>query len=113
MDELGQPIAYLALPERTTVYDRSGQRIGVVEHILADESVDIFHGLIVHIGPFPGRHRFADADQIVELHEHGVLLSVGLDELHDPNDDPAAGAARPPSLAERLRYVMEWLSGRP
>ena len=57
--ELGEPIAYLALKEGTPVYDRTGERVGVLEHVVADEPTDIFEGLIVHTLPLPGRHLFA------------------------------------------------------
>ena len=42
--ELGRPVAYLALKDGTTVYDRTGQRIGVLDHVVADEPTDIFEG---------------------------------------------------------------------
>ena len=87
MEDLGSPIAYTVLEEGTPVYDRNGKRIGVVEHVVADLQSDIFDGLIVHTHPLPGRHRFADVDQIAELHERGVLLSIERDELHRPPDE--------------------------
>ena len=71
MDDLGPPIAYTLLEEGTPVYDRNGERIGVVEHVLADFTLDIFEGVIVHTLPLPGTHRYADMDQIAELHERG------------------------------------------
>lgn len=43
-EALGPPIAYLALEEGTPVYDRRGERLGVVDHIMADEVHDIFEG---------------------------------------------------------------------
>ena len=84
MDDLGPPIAYTGLDEGTPVYDRSGERIGVVDHVLADMQLDIFEGVIVHTRPLPGRHLFADVEQIAELRERGVLLAVERDELHEP-----------------------------
>ncbi len=118
MQDLGPPVAYLALKEGTPVYDRHGERIGAVEHVLADEPMDIFHGLIVHTTPLPGRHLFADADQIADLRERGVLLAVGREELHDPSEQrPARGASDDTPvdgpLQARLRRAWDWLkSGR-
>ena len=112
--ELGRPVAYLALKDGTPVYDRTCQRIGVVEHVVADEPTDIFEGLIVHTLPLPGRHLFADRGQITALHERGVLLSVDRDELHDPGqkssrqthaDNPVEN-----SLQSRLRHAWDWIS---
>ena len=62
-EQLGSPIAYLALTDGTPVYDRSGNRIGVVEHPMAEGG--IFEGVIFHTHPLPGRHLYAEADPIV------------------------------------------------
>jgi len=113
MDDLGAPIAYLVLKEGAPVYGPGGSRIGVVEHVLADEPVDIFHGLIVHSLPLPGRHLFADADQIAELYERGVVLSVSRDKLHEPREDAAARGAVDMAdnpLEARLRRAWDWIS---
>src|SRR3954453_21742200 len=92
MEDLGAPIAYLALKEGTPVYDRDGNRVGVVEHVVADEIADLFLGLVVHTLPLPGKHRYADADQIAGLYERGVLLAAGRDELPEP-EPPAHRSA--------------------
>ena len=117
MDDLGPPIAYTGLQEGTPVYDRSGERIGVVDHVLADMQLDIFEGVIVHTLPLPGHHLFADVEQIAELHERGVLLKVGRDELHEPPDEANAkkrdsGDQVESPLEARLRRAWDWLSGR-
>jgi uncharacterized protein YrrD len=115
MEDLGAPIAYLALKEGTPVFDRDGNRIGVVEHVMADEVADLFLGLIVHTLPLPGKHRYADADQIAGLYERGVLLAVGRDELHEPKA-PARRSVSVPEVVEsplqaRLRRAWDWISG--
>ena len=111
MDDLGPPIAYTVLEEGTPVYDKRGERIGVVDHVLADMQLDIFEGVVVHTLALPGRHVFADVDQIAELHERGVLLSVERDELHEPRDE--SGEDRPDSpLEARLRRAWDALRGR-
>ena len=81
-DALGPPVAYLALKDGTPVYDRTGARVGVVEHVM-DEG-GIFEGIIVHTYPLPGRHLYADATQVDEIHQRGVVLSVERADLHDP-----------------------------
>jgi hypothetical protein len=45
MNDLGPPVAYLALHDGVPVYDRDRVHVGEVEHVLADEGSDIFHGL--------------------------------------------------------------------
>jgi uncharacterized protein YrrD len=118
VQDLGPPVAYIALAEGTPVYDRNGERIGVVDHVLADMQLDIFEGVIVHTLPLPGRHVFADVDQIAELHERGVVLSAERNKLHKPPDKSAASSRRsdeesPESpLEARLRRAWDWIAGR-
>ena len=112
-EDLGPPVGYLGLRKGTPVYDRSGERIGVVEHVLADEPMDIFLGLVVHTHPLPGRHLYADADQIAQLRERGVVLAVGREQLHDPTESrPSAGDGEPAdgTLQARLRRAWERLT---
>jgi uncharacterized protein YrrD len=117
VEDLGPPVAYLAVEEGTPVYDRSGERLGVVEHVLADEQLDIFEGIVIHTHPLPGSHVYADVEQIDELHERGILLSVAGSELHEPPDAPAAMETQPDDVVEspleaRLRRAWDWISGR-
>ncbi|GGL02165.1 PRC-barrel domain-containing protein [Mangrovihabitans endophyticus] len=81
-EDLGAPIAYLALPDGTAVYDRSGESVGEVAHVLADDQEDIFHGLILTT---PRGHRFARPDQVDGLYERGVIVAVPAAELAEPN----------------------------
>lgn len=80
--------------------------------------MDIFEGLVVHDLPLPGRHLFADPDQIGKLHERGVLLPVGRDKLreHREHSSPKRGrTARPVSegrLHALLRCAWDWISMR-
>jgi hypothetical protein len=119
--DLGRPVAYTALEEGTPVYDRAAARVGVVEHVLAAMDQDIFEGLLIHTLPLPGRHVYADVDQIAEMYERGVLLSVPADTLQEPPDPSGrrpggdAGDRRSPqesSLEARLRHAWDWLAGR-
>lgn len=93
------------------VYDRDGNRVGVVEHVMAEGG--IFEGVIVHTYPLPGRHLYADATQIAHLCERGVLLSVGGEELHDPRRESARRRRNGPAstLEARLRRAFDWLTG--
>ena len=117
VDDLGPPIAYTVLAEGTPVFDRDGERIGVVEHVVADMQLDIFEGVIVHTPLLSGHHLFADVDQIAELHERGVLLSVHRDDLHEPPDEAKRKRHdrdnRPESpLQARLRRAWDRLTQR-
>ena len=111
-EALGPPIAFLALKDGTPVYDRDGTRIGVVEHVMAEGN--IFEGLIIHTHPLPGRHLYADAAQVAEIREHGVLLSADGDELHDPRREAGRRQreGQQSALETRLRRAFDWMTGR-
>ena len=107
--DLGDLVAYTAIADGTPVYDYQGRRIGVVEHVM--EVGGIFEGVIIHTHPLPGRHLYADVDQIAEIHERGVVLSVTRRELHAPEQDSRrdrAAVAESP-LERRLRRAWDWL----
>jgi hypothetical protein len=111
-DQLGPPVAHLALTDGTPVYDREANRIGVVEHVM--DVGGIFEGVVIHTHPLPGRHLYADPDQIAEIRERGVLLAVGREELHDPREE---SARRPRNRAEttleaRIRRAWDWITRR-
>ena len=101
-EDLGAPVAYLVLKDGTPVYDRSGARAGSVEHVLADDQSDVFHGLILSSG---NGHRFAPADQIDGLFEHGVIIAVPAADLPEPSEDPEADEG----LRSSLKRAWQWL----
>ena len=105
-------MAYLAVNDGTPVYDRDGNRIGVVEHVMSEAG--IFEGLIIHTRPLPGRHLYADAQQLGEIHERGVLLSVDEADLHDPRRNSARHRSDggEDTLEARLRRALDWISTR-
>jgi hypothetical protein len=117
--DLGDPISYLVLEDRTPVISADGQRIGTVEHVLADANSDVFDGVIVDMRAGPGGHRFADASQIETIHERGVVLTLdqaAAEQLPEPAANPAAMGANPDDvtpdgLDDKLRRAWDYLSG--
>jgi hypothetical protein len=113
MDDLGAPISHRGLIEGTPVYDPGGRRVGVVDHV--QEEAGIFEGLVIHTLPLPGRHVFADYEQIGELRERGVRLAVdasGLHQLSPRSGRRRRGPQSPESrLERRLRRALDWLAG--
>jgi hypothetical protein len=109
-EDLGHRIAYLALDDGTPVYDAKGDRIGVVEHVM--EFGGIFEGLIIHTHPLPGRHLYADAEDVAEIRERGVLLSVTRDQLQEPHRPRSADDKPETTLEARLRRAWDWISRR-
>lgn len=117
-DDLGRPTAYLAIVEGTPVYGPGGERVGIVDEVVADEREDIFRGLVLHTLPLPGRHLFADADQIAGIYERGVVLAVAPDSLPEPPrpQPPTRSLDKPvraePPLEAALRRIWDWLTRR-
>ena len=115
MDDLGPPVSHLVLRDGVPVYDTAGERIGVVDRVMADAVTGIFEGLIIHTLPVVGgRHLFASYDQIAELRERGVRLAVGRAELYEL--DASAGRRRrgdrstEPRVEALLRKAWDWLT---
>jgi len=91
MDE-GLLIAYEVLEKNVPVYDAGGAQIGSVDHVVAAFREDIFHGIVITTSK--GK-RFVAADQVNELHEHGVDLDIDAAAAADlPIPEGAAPAWR-------------------
>jgi PRC-barrel domain len=120
MADLGAPSSYLALKPDTDVYSRDGERLGEVQHVLADTDADVFDGIVIDTSALPGGLRFADASQVAEIYERGVVLSLATREaerLPEPSDNPGSlevhGAEDVDSseLREKLRRAWQLMSG--
>ena len=105
-EDLGAPISYLVLADGTPVWDRAGDPVGTVEHVLADDQEDIFHGLIIktHDG-----HRYAPSDQVDGIFERGVIVSVPVAQLAEPSADGPAELAEDDTLRNDLKRAWQWL----
>jgi hypothetical protein len=103
-EDLGAPVSYLVLEDGTIVYDRSGAQVGTVDHVLADEPANLFHGLLIRTAD---GHRFAAGDQVDGLFEHGVIVAEPADRLATPSADAPAELAE--SRATGLKRAWEWL----
>ncbi|MDQ1552449.1 MAG: hypothetical protein QOD50_1871 [Actinomycetota bacterium] len=79
------PIAYEALAKGTPVLSSTGTEIGIVEHVLADSSLDLFDGIVVktHDGL-----RFVTADQvglITTTAVHSKVADADIPNLQKPH----------------------------
>lgn len=72
------PISYVALTKGTPVLASSGAEIGTVEHVLKDDSLDLFDGLAVktHEGL-----RFVTADSVGRITTAAVQTTVADDQV--------------------------------
>jgi uncharacterized protein YrrD len=105
-EDVGAPISYLVLPDGTAVYDESGDRVGEVQHVLADDREDVFHGLVIKTGD---GHRYAPADVVSGIFERAVIVSKAAGELPEPSADPAAEAAVDQGLGDQLKRAWDWI----
>jgi hypothetical protein len=82
------PISYLAIADGTPVHSADGASIGTVEHVLQDDALDLFDGLVVRTSA--GR-RFVDAGRITSITAVAVATSLTDDDAaHLPEPDGAA-----------------------
>jgi uncharacterized protein YrrD len=123
MPDLGQPSSYLELGEGTECYSSDGEKVGEIEHVLADQETDIFDGLVLDTSVLPGGHKFVEADQIEEIYERGVVLKIdrqAAERLPEPSANPAAMEVTPGDVAEededalkrKLRRAWDLISGK-
>ncbi len=121
MDDLGSPSSYVGLQAGTDVLSSDGERIGEVERVLADYDDDIFDGIVIDTSSLPGGLRFADADQVGEIYERGVVLSLdsaAAEALPEPPDNPGVLVVHgvedvdQSSFKGKLRRAWELVSGK-
>ena len=83
------PIAYEALSKGTRVLTATGTEIGIVEHVLADASLDLFDGIVVKTSV---GLRFVTADQvglITTVAVHTKIADSDIPSLQMPHDGDA------------------------
>ena len=114
------PVSYLTVEAGTDVISADGERVGVVQHVLADEDAAIFDGLVIDTKLGPGGLRFVDAPQVADLREDAVHLSLNAAEvegLPEPQPNPAVlehhGVEDSESpLQHKLRRAWDIVSGK-
>ncbi len=84
----GTPISYEALAVKTPVLSSTGSEFGTVAHVLADEHLDVFDGIVVktHDGI-----RFVDRDRIGAITTTAVtttLADADVAALPKPDGEP-------------------------
>ncbi len=105
MDDLGAPASYLTLAAGVPVFSSDDERLGEVEHVLAESDKDIFDGVVFDASPLPGGHRFVDAAEVDEIYEKGVVLTI---DAAAARDLPEPG---PSDLELKLRRAWDLISG--
>jgi hypothetical protein len=89
--------------------------------VLADPDLDVFDGVVIDTSELPGGLRFADASQIAEIYDRGIVLTIdahGANTLPEPAENPGTlevhGVEDVDSseLREKLRRAWELVSGK-
>ncbi len=73
MADLGEPSSYLELAPGQPVVSSDGVEIGRVTQVRADQSLDIFDGIVIDA---EGGRRLVDASQVEEVYERGTVLKI-------------------------------------
>ncbi|AGL14846.1 PRC-barrel domain-containing protein [Actinoplanes sp. N902-109] len=103
-EDLGAPQSFLVLKDGTPVYDRAGDQVGTVDHVLSDDNDEIFQGLVVKTSD---DHRFAAATEIDGIFERAVIVAKPAAELPQPSKDATGSDSS--SVGDGLRRAWEWL----
>jgi hypothetical protein len=120
MADLGPPSSYLTLRPGVAVHARDGEKVGEVQYVLADLDADVFDGIVIDVSSLPGGLRFADAAQVAEIYERGVVLgmsSAEAENLPEPSENPGMLEVHGvedvdrSELGEKLRRAWEMVSG--
>lgn len=118
--DLGEPASYLVLSHGIPVYSSDGEEIGKVARVLAAEDEDVFDGIIIGEHLFGAEHRFADANDVQEIFDRGVVLKldrVACEQLPKPSANPAVMHDDPAESDSEFRHqklVRAWnlISGK-
>lgn len=117
--DLGPAISYRVLAIGTKVLSCDGTDVGEVAYVLAVEAEDVFDGIVIVERAGSGGHRFADADDIQEIHQDALVLKLDHDasmRLPQPSANPAVMTDDPADqgsgeLTIKLKRAWDRLSG--
>ena len=113
MDE-GLPISYEVLDRGVPVYAAEGDAVGTVEHVVAAEREDIFHGIVIRA---ESGQKFVAAEDVASLHERGVDLRISAEavtELPEPHGAAPVRRIREPGVKpSRWSELVDMVTGLP
>jgi hypothetical protein len=87
---VADPVSWFLIERGWHVAGSDGSELGTVEETVGDSQLDIFDGLTVATGLL-GKARYVPAEQVDEIVEGTVKLSIGKDEF-----DRLGGHEQPP-----------------
>jgi hypothetical protein len=87
---VADPVSWFLIERGWQVLGSDGSELGTVEETVGDSQLDIFDGLTVATGLL-SKARYVPAEQVEEIVEGTVKLSIGKDEF-----DRLGGHEQPP-----------------
>src|SRR3954454_22997867 len=104
-DSDATPISYMALQPGTQVLSAGGEKIGAVERVLDDPSLDLFDGITVQTDQ---GLRFVDRDAVTEITDKYVrTTATSAAELPVPDGPPVyhpnADARKKTGFVEKIK----------
>jgi uncharacterized protein YrrD len=108
---MADPVAWQLIEPGWKVLDASGEEIGSVHEVTGDENADIFDGIAVSEGMLRTSKKYVPSEQVAEIVEGAVRLSVTADRLQD-FVEPAAEERILPEGSSWTQRLSSWLTGR-
>jgi hypothetical protein len=77
----GHRISYQALERGTDVFSADGERLGVVQRVVADAKTHIFRDLVIDTKLGPGGLKVVHPADVGDIFERGVVLTLSAAEV--------------------------------
>jgi hypothetical protein len=90
---VADPVSWFVVERGWAVVGSDGAKLGTVDEVLGDSSLDIFDGLAVASGVL-GKPRYVPAELVAEIVEGSVWLSIAGDEFGRLDEYEAPGTRR-------------------
>lgn len=90
---MADPVSWFVVERGWAVVGSDGAKLGTVDEVLGDSSLDIFDGLAVASGVL-GKPRYVPAELVAEIVEGSVRLSIAGDEFGRLDEYEAPGTRR-------------------
>lgn len=90
---MADPVSWFVVERGWAVVGSDGAKLGTVDEVLGDSSLDIFDGVAVASGVL-GKPRYVPAELVAEIVEGSVRLSIAGDEFGRLDEYEAPGTRR-------------------
>lgn len=87
---MADPVSWFVVERGWAVVGSDGDKLGTVEEVLGDSSLDIFDGLTVATRVL-GKPRYVPAELVAEIVEGSIRLSIAGDEFGRLDEYEAPG----------------------